>query len=80
MCGILRSGPSGTLQHSDFPTVVGRGELDSNLADAIVFEVRLLPPCCWGTAVAAASVAGGLFSNQALICGQSVWSDRMLYN
>ena len=31
VCSILRSGPSGTLQHSDFHTAVGGRELDSNL-------------------------------------------------
>ena len=41
--GILRSDIFGTLQHC------GRGrELDSDLADSVVFEIRLLSPRYWG--------------------------------
>ena len=46
VCGILRSGLSGTLQHC------GRREekeVDSNLAEAIDLEVCLFPLCCCGT-------------------------------
>ena len=56
---------------SVFHTGRGRGrsrELDSNLADAVVLEAcLLLPPPHWATSVVAASIAGTLFSNQAVV-------------
>ena len=49
-CGIFRSGSSVTLQQC------GRGqELDSNVANAVVPEVLILPPHCWFTAIPTAS-------------------------
>ena len=44
------------------PHCGGGKELDSNLIDAVVLQVRLLPPRPWATAVA----AGALFSILAL--------------
>ena len=59
VCGILRSDSSGT-QHCGKDKGGGRRrELDFNLADAIVLEVRILPPYRW---VTAAGVAGALCS------------------
>ena len=52
VCGIFRSDPSGA-QHCD-------REPDSNVIDAVVPEVLLLPPRCWVTAVLAAGVTGAL--------------------
>ena len=57
------------LEQSVFKTVVGGGELDSNLTNAVILEVHL------ATAVATANVGGALFCNWALVHRQSVWGD-----
>jgi hypothetical protein len=51
-----------------------------NITDAVVLEVSLLPPRRWATAIAAASVAGALLSNQTLVREESAWGDFMLYS
>jgi hypothetical protein len=60
VCGILKSGPSGT-QHCSRKKGEGGGELNFNLANAAILEIHLLPTHDWVTAVDAAGVAGALF-------------------
>jgi hypothetical protein len=59
VCGILRRGPSCSLQHC-IREEGGKEELDSNLADTLVLEVSLQTPRLWVAAVPATCVAGAL--------------------
>ena len=67
VCSIFRSGPSDNLQHCGRKEGGRRKELDSNIADAVVPEVLLLPPRHWVTAVPAAGVAGALCLDQSSV-------------